>query len=98
MLRRAAEPGFLLYPILDGWHAGRRPRRPPRASLLIGIAYKAKRGEPLVAFIVVRTHTLDSLLLRFVNAKTHAETHVLSQLHLTTVLGAEFLILVHDPV
>src|SRR5215831_16861378 len=86
VLRWATQPGSLLHAILNGGQAGRRPRRPPRASLFIGIAHKAKRGEPLVALIVIGAHALDGLLLCLVNTKTHAETHVLPQLHLTAIL------------
>src|SRR5262245_1095407 len=98
VLRWTTQPGFLLHAILNARQAGWRPRGSPRASLFIGIAHKAKRGEPLVALIVIGAHALDGLLLRLVNTKTHAETHLLPELHLTTILGAEFLILVHDAV
>src|SRR4029453_14521959 len=74
------------------------PRGSPWASLFIGIAHKAKRSEPLVALIVIGAHALDGFLLRLVNTKTHAETNVLPQLYLTTILSTEFLILMHDPV
>src|SRR5712691_7406454 len=47
---------------------------------------------------MIGPHALDGLLLRLVNTKTQAQAYVLSQLDLATILGAELLVLVHDPV
>src|SRR5713101_7347754 len=49
---RTAEPGFLIDAIAQGGHPSRRPRRPPRPPLLVGVAYEPERREPLVTFVV----------------------------------------------
>src|SRR5262249_48427233 len=68
------------------------------ASLFVGIAHETEGGEPLVALIVIGADALDGLLLRLVDTKTHAQAYVLTQDDLAAVFGAQFLVLVHNPI
>src|SRR5437763_16498750 len=52
VLRRAAEPGFLLYAFGERRDFCGRAGRTPGAALLVGIADEPERWEPFVALVI----------------------------------------------
>src|SRR5579863_1909552 len=51
VLRPAAEPRLLLYPLTQGRDGRRRTGAAPSAALLVGVAHKAKRREPFESLV-----------------------------------------------
>src|SRR5215216_6415698 len=56
------QPRLLANALFDGRHAGGGARSAPGSTLLVRVAHETKRGEPLVALVVVGAHALDAFV------------------------------------
>ena len=76
--RRTDQPCFLTHAFFDGRHAGRCARRAPRSALLVGVAHEAEWRKPLVALVVIGTHSVDGFLQRIGQIQPGAPGQVLA--------------------
>src|SRR6516162_10782369 len=84
--RGSTKPGLLRNAVLQQRRAGGRARRAPDATLLVGIAHKAKRREPFKALVMRRLEPADRLFTAVGQIDAGAPDHVLAELFILASL------------